>query len=327
MNKFNRFFILLSLVLALGLLGACSKEGMLDDFAAAGESPKYFKPLLDIYVVRGGTQGFVLPAGETSADVFLRKAFAYGPDSVNPGLTQAGLAYYENTIRVFYISGAGLKTFLDCKGLLTPPYPTDDEIKEACMEENFYYLANKTSFSIVDESGTPTGESVVVDMNRQRTFFLKFSVLEGVAGLSTVGYPSCWDNATCKKEMTVLIFSSPTDGATYYYGDLKRMSEVVIHEFGHYYGLFHNFDQQSGVNLSCKYAPQGSTNRYMDYTYNPEVFIPCEAMITQYNASLLLGEKALFSRNSAPYDTQLAEKVKFTVNYVDRPHETLWKSE
>lgn len=307
MRKLNRIYILLSFVLALGIFSACSKEGMLDDFAAAGESPKYYKPLLDIYVVRGGTQGFVLPVGETSADVFLRKAFAYGPDSVNPGLTQAGLAYYENTIRVFYISGAG--------------------IPGTGYEDLFYYLAGQSSFNLVNEAGTLTGGTVTIDPGRQRVFFLKYSLEYGVAGLSTVGYPSCWDNATCKKEMTVLIFSSPTNAASYYYGNLKRMSEVVIHEFGHYYGLFHNFDQQSGVDLSCKYAPQGSTNRYMDYTYNPEVFIPCEALITQYNASLLLGEKVLFTKGDSFYDFRPAEKVKFTVNYVDRPHETLWKSE
>ena len=109
------------------------------------------------------------------------------------------------------------------------------------------------------------------------------------AGLSHVGYPDCFQNSACKPGLTTLIFSSPFNTSTHFYDNLKELADTVIHELGHYFGLFHNFDFYGNQKASCYYEPQASTLRYMDYYNEPNIYF-C-AHDSFFNAAIITGTK------------------------------------
>ncbi len=297
LKTFAVIFLFLALI-------SCKKDGVLDDFSS--NNKRSYQPLLDIYVVRGGSQDFKLPNGEGNATVFLKnKLFLDSTNGVNYGMLQSGIFYKQENIRVFYISDSG--------------FPTNN------YNNLMYHISYKTSFNEVDEGGTLTGNTITVDNTRQKLFFLKYSTENSIAGLSHVGYPRCFQQSYCKSTLTTLIFSSPFNENKHFYYNVKTLANTVIHELGHYFGLMHNFDKQGGISLSCFFEPQSTTLRYMDYYNNPQYFISCEQMIMALNAEALTGKKVK-GTNPFTYDDSFVENIDFIINYLDKPHQIIWKN-
>ncbi len=83
------------------------------------------------------------------------------------------------------------------------------------------------------------------------------------------------------------------------------LASTISHELGHYFGLYHSFEEES-----CDYVPgQGNTiNRIMDYVAEPRIFTQCETNIYTRLSQLYSGRMLRYVADPVDENIQPIER-------------------
>ena len=242
----------------------------LEDYNNASEV--YYMPDVDIFIVMGqatnpttATVSFEVPLGITAAQFVLNSFNNDDTYSVNYFLTQLGVAFYHSRIRIFYIR-------LD---------PVDVGLTS---------MTGSTQFALTDVTGIVDKGIVYNEWGPVKIYLAGDTT--PAASYSGLGYLAYLG----------LFVVSTSSGIS----SNNWLTRVIVHELGHNFGLPHPFDGSGNPNAdSCQGAVQGSTNRIMDYTGSPEIFIPCERFIASVFAEQYNFRKKIYNPSETADNVEL----------------------
>ena len=292
---------------------------------------EYYTPDLDLYIFRGNhddpwKRGFQ-PAGVDNIVDYALMFFDNHEHSIHEYQEQNDMIFYASKIRVFLVSSLrGInttylsinpvdtaKSSAKCIDANGDPFLVDigsvgipkEDIHSCSLKEKKCYfgdlntagyrvkdIPNKKLFLTNKEGTDMSGDEVVVDRDRLRIFFsYKVNPCPGALGVASDIPNKASDLSSIRKVTLSLAISSLHNNGSPRENQIKNFKSTISHELGHYFGLQHSFERSDGIDLSCKYADRGTTDRIMDYTNTPRIFIPCEQEIYKKYSGYFLNSR------------------------------------
>ena len=272
-------------------------------------------------------RGFHVEGVENIAE-YLLQFFSDRSASINEFQLQNDMAFYASNIRIFFVTAqSGMPesvtaTYLDRLDvtdddrLICPIHPPGQiPIAHAGVdtEDIVTFDGQKIYFGDLGIAGYQVGTGVPVkklymtnhagtdlqgpeiriDPNHIRIFFADIvspcnpSPSLGVAGLASIGTAERLQSGLRATNYMAISSRYNVNGLVES-AQVYNLRVSIAHEMGHFFGLFHPFEQNGGQPLSCRFDELNTTNRIMDYSQVVSTFIPCEQDIYRTRANHFL---------------------------------------
>lgn len=241
----------------------------LQDYNNSGEA--YYMPDVDIFVVMGPESSSTIGSERFNTNTS-ENVWQYVLDTFTKTNDQSANYYLEQLQVAFYHSR--IRLFY---------------VRLDPGQVGLANMRNKSSYVLTDETGI-VNKGIVYNESGPAKIFLAGDESPSVA-YAGLGYLNF---------LGALILSKSGFSSKFWF------TQVVVHELGHNFGLPHPFGNDGGPNTdSCQGADQGTTNRIMDYTNNPEVFIECERFIATLFAEENFGTKQIYNPTKRANNVEL----------------------